>query len=195
MSELPSASLDQLFREARTQNAWDSEPLDPALLQAVYELAKWGPTSANASPARFVFVTSADAKAKLAPHLSSNNREKTLQAPVCVIVGYDLAFAEKLPMLFPHAPGVKDWFSAPAIAQETAFRNSSLQGAYFIVAARALGLDCGPMSGFNSAGVDEAFFAGTTIKTNFLVNIGHGKPEGVFPRNPRLTFEEACQIV
>lgn len=195
MSELPAASLDQIFREAHTQNAWETEPLDPALLQAVYDLAKWGPTSANASPARFVFVTSAEAKAKLAPHLSSNNREKTLQAPACVIVGYDLAFAEKLPMLFPHAPGVKDWFSAPAVAQETAFRNSSLQGAYFIVAARALGLDCGPMSGFNPAGVDEAFFAGTTIKTNFLINIGHGKPEGVFPRNPRLTFEEACQIV
>lgn len=195
MSELSPSSLDQLFREARTQNAWDSTPLDPELLKSLYELVKWAPTSANCAPARFVFVTTAEGKAKLAPHLSSANRDKTMQAPACVIVAYDLEFARHLPRLFPQSPAAKDWFSLPAVAQETAFRNSSLQGAYFILAARAMGLDCGPMSGFDAAGVDAAFFEGTQVKTNFLINIGHGKPEGVFPRNPRLAFDEACRIV
>lgn len=192
---LPTESLDQVFRTARTRNGWTPQKVSESVLREIYDLAKWGPTSANASPARFVFLTSDAAKARLAPFLSATNRDKTLAAPVCVIVGYDLAFAQHLPRLFPHAPTAKDWFAEPSLAESTAFRNGSLQGAYLIIAARSLGLDCGPMSGFDNAGVDAEFFAGTTVKSNFLVNIGHGTEENLFARNPRLSFEEACQIL
>ncbi len=191
---LAPQALDQLFREARTYNAFAEREVDDATLAALYDLLKWGPTSANASPARFVFVKSAEAKQKLRPALSEGNLEKTLKAPVCVIVGHDLAFYEQLPKLFPHTDA-RSWFAGnDAVIQTTAFRNGTLQGAYLMMAARALGLDCGPMSGFDNAKVDEAFFAGTTVKSNFLINLGYGVPEGLFPRNPRLAFEEACRI-
>ncbi|MDP1618732.1 malonic semialdehyde reductase [Phenylobacterium sp.] len=195
MPDLADPALDQLFRQARTQNAWADTPVPEATIRRLYDLLKWGPTSANCGPGRFVFVQSAEAREKLAPHLSSSNRSKAMAAPVCVIVAYDLDFAEQLPKLFPHDLTAKHWFSDPAVQLETAFRNSSLQGAYLIMAARSLGLDCGPMSGFDKAGVDEAFFSGTSWRSNFLVALGQGKPEGVFPRNPRLDFDEACQIL
>ena len=163
-------------------------------MRRLYDQLRWGPTSANACPARFVFVVSAAAKAQLAPHLSSANRTKTLEAPACVIVAYDLDFAGELPRLFPHAPGAADWFADVALAEATAFRNSSLQGAYLILAARALGLDCGPMSGFDHEGVDRTFFPGGRVRSNFLCNIGYGRDEALFPRNPRPSFEEACAI-
>lgn len=191
---LHDAALDQLFRTARTQNAFLDKPVEDSQLRALYELLKWGPTAANATPARFVFVTSAEAKQKLAPALSEGNLAKTMAAPVTVIVGFDLDFHEKLPYLFPHTDA-KSWFDGPREGrQEAAFRNGTLQGAYLILAARALGLDAGPMSGFDAAKVDEAFFAGTAIKSNFLVNLGYGDPSGVFPRLPRLSFDEAARI-
>ncbi|MEH6677278.1 malonic semialdehyde reductase [Phenylobacterium sp.] len=195
MPDLADPALDQLFRQARTQNAWADTPVSEATLHRLYDLLKWAPTSANCSPGRFVFVQSEQAKEKLAPHLSSSNRAKAMAAPVCVVVAYDLDFAEQLPKLFPHDLTAKHWFSDPAVQLETAFRNSSLQGAYLIMAARSLGLDCGPMSGFDKAGVDEAFFSGTSWRSNFLVALGQGRPEGVYPRNPRLDFDEACQIL
>ncbi len=192
--ELDAAALDQLFRTARTQNAFLDKPVEDSKLQALYELAKWGPTAANGSPARFVFVKSPEAKARLAPALSEGNHDKTLAAPVTVIVGFDLDFHEKLPYLFPHTDA-KSWFDGPQEGRvEGAFRNGSLQGAYLILAARALGLDAGPMSGFDNAKVDEAFFKGTSIKSNFLVNLGYGDPSGLFPRLPRLSFDEAARI-
>ena len=184
-------ALDILFREARSQNKWLDKPVSPALLMAVYDLMRWGPTSANISPARIVFVASKEAKERLKPHLSEANRAKTMTAPVTAIVGYDLDFARHVPKLFPHAPGAKDWFKDPKFAEVAAFRNGSLQGAYFMIAARALGLDCGPMSGFDNGGVDRAFFAETRIQSNFICSVGYGKPDSVFPRNPRLSFEEA----
>ncbi|MBK0056895.1 malonic semialdehyde reductase [Isoptericola jiangsuensis] len=191
---LDAAALDQLFRTARTQNAFLDTPVEDAQLHALYELVKWGPTAANGSPARFVFVKSAEAKAKLAPALSEGNHDKTLAAPVTVIVAFDQDFHEKLPYLFPHTDA-KAWFDGPREGRhEGAFRNGSLQGAYLILAARALGLDAGPMSGFDNAKVDEAFFAGTNIKSNFLVNLGYGDPSGLFPRLPRLSFDEAARI-
>ena len=192
---LSDAGLDLAFREARSFNAWTPRSVSTALMQAVYDLAKLGPTSANCSPARFVFVTSAEAKARLKPHLSAGNLEKTMAAPVTVIIAHDLDFAEKLPELFPHSPDAKNWFAGEDMARTTAFRNGSLQGAYFMLAARSLGLDCGPMSGFDNAGVDKAFFPEGRIKSNFLCNIGYGDPAGNFPRSPRLDFEEACQIL
>lgn len=195
MPDLADPALDQLFRQARTQNAWADTPVPEATLHRLYDLLKWGPTSANCGPGRFVFVQSDEAKEKLAPHLSSSNRAKAMAAPVCVIVAYDLDFAEQLPKLFPHDLSARHWFSDPAVQLETAFRNSSLQGAYLIMAARSLGLDCGPMSGFDKAGVDEAFFSGTAWRSNFLVALGQGRPEGVYPRNPRLDFDEACRIL
>ncbi len=191
---LADAALDQLFRTARTQNAFQDRPVEDSQLHALYELLKWGPTAANSTPARFVFVKTAEAKQKLAPALSEGNRAKTLAAPVTVIVGFDLDFHEKLPYLFPHTDA-KAWFDGPREGRhEGAFRNGSLQGAYLMMAARALGLDAGPMSGFDNAKVDEAFFAGTAIKSNFLVNLGYGDPAGVFPRLPRLSFDEAARI-
>ncbi|MBI1391357.1 MAG: malonic semialdehyde reductase [Alphaproteobacteria bacterium] len=188
-------ALDLIFREARTRNGWHDTPVSATLIQAVYDLMKWGATSANCSPARFVFVTSKAAKERLRPHLLGSNFDKTMAAPCCAIIGHDMAFYEKLPTLFPHTDA-KSWFVGNAeLIAETAFRNGSLQGAYFMIAARALGLDCGPMSGFNKAGVDAEFFAGTSIKSNFLCNIGHGTDENLFPRSPRLSFDEACEIV
>jgi 3-hydroxypropanoate dehydrogenase len=191
--DLSAAALDQIFREARTYNAFSEAPVSEAKLRAVYELAKFGPTSANVSPGRFVFVSTPEGKAKLLPHVSSSNRPKTGAAPVTVIMAYDLDFAEQVPLLFPQNPGAKAWFSDPTVRDETAMRNGSLQGAYFMIAARALGLDCGPMSGFDKAGVDAAFFAGTNWRSNFLCNLGYGTTENLFPRLPRLGFETACR--
>ncbi len=188
-------ALDTLFRAARTQNTWRDQPVSPALLMAVYDLLRFGPTSANCSPARFLFLTTPEAKERLAKHASSGNAPKIRSAPVTAIIGYDLDFAQKLPELFPHDQTAKTWFADPAVEQVTAFRNGTLQGGYLIVAARALGLDCGPMSGFNNAKVDEEFFAGTRIKSNFICGLGHGDPSGVFARNPRLGFDDACKIL
>ncbi len=189
-------SLDTLFREARSQNAWKDEPVGETLVQAIYDLMRWGPTSANCSPARFVFLTSKTAKERLKPFLLENNVDKVMRAPVCAIIAHDLEFFEKIPQLFPHNPEAKDWFSGnEELARTTAFRNGSLQGAYFMIAARALGLDCGPMSGFDNEGVDQEFFRGGTIKSNFLCSIGYGDPTGVFDRSPRLSFDEACQVL
>lgn len=193
--DLENPALDRLFRQARTHNGWIEDALPETLPETLYELLKWGPTSANVSPARFVFVRTPEGKARLSPHLSSGNRAKTMAAPLCVIVAYDLDFAEKLPTLFPHEPSARYWFGDPVVREATALRNSSLQGAYLIMAARALGLDCGPMSGFDNAGVDAEFFAGTPVKSNFLCNIGHGDPAKLFGRNPRLSFQEACSTV
>lgn len=187
-------ALDQLFRTARTQNAFQDRPVEDAQLHALYDLLKWGPTSANMSPGRFVFVKSPEAKEKLRPALSEGNLAKTMVAPVTVIVAYDEDFHEKLPYLFPHTDA-KAWFDGPRENRhEAAFRNGSLQGAYLILAARALGLGAGPMSGFDNAKVDQAFFAGTTVKSNFLVNLGYSDPAGLFPRSPRLSFDEAARI-
>jgi len=194
-TRLDAPVLGQLFSEARTRNGWDPEPLPDSLLREIYELAKWGPTAANSTPARFVFVTSAEAKDKLSSVASPGNQAKIQQAPATVIVGYDLAFPETLAKLFPHAPGMKDSFKDPAATELVALRNSSLQGAYFMIAARALGLDCGPMSGFDNGKVDALFFAGTKIKSNFLCSIGRGTEHNLFPRLPRLSFDEACRIV
>jgi 3-hydroxypropanoate dehydrogenase len=191
---LSDDALDQLFRSARTQNKWLDKPVSETLVRALYDLTRMAPTSANSSPARFVFVTSAAGREKLKPFLLPNNVSKVMTAPVTAIIGYDLAFYEKLPELFPHVDA-RSWFAGnDRLAEATAFRNSSLQGAYLIMAARALGLDCGPMSGFDNEGVDKAFFAGTRIKSNFICCIGYGDPSGVFPRSPRLSFEDACQL-
>ena len=187
-------SVAQLFTEARSHNGFLDEPVPESRLRELYELMKWGPTSANSSPARIVFVTSPAAKEKLLGCVSTGNVEKTRSAPVTAIIGTDMAFYEKLPALFPHADA-KSWFvGKKEHAETTAFRNASLQGAYFIVAARAVGLDCGPMSGFDAAKVDAAFWAGSEVKTNFLVNLGRGDPGKLFARSPRLSFEEACRI-
>jgi 3-hydroxypropanoate dehydrogenase len=195
---LDDASLDTLFRNARTHNVWLDRPVSDDTLRRLYDLVKWGPTSANSSPARFVFVRSKEAKERLAPALSAGNLEKTMQVPVTVIVAHDLTFFDQLPKLFPHARDARSWFSdSPDLAQATAFRNGTLQGAYLILAARALGLDCGPMSGFDNAKVDAEFFGGPegTVKSNFLINLGYGDPAKLFPRNPRLGFEEACTLL
>lgn len=185
-------ALATLFTEARTHNGWLDKPVSDALLREVYDLTKMGPTSANCCPARFVFVRSPEAKEKLKPSLSSGNLEKTMTAPVTVIAAIDSEFYEKLPTLFPHADA-KSWFtSSPAVAEETAFRNATLQAGYLILAARSLGLDTGAMSGFDKAKVDDAFFAGTTWKSNFLINLGYGDPSKLFGRSPRLSFEDAC---
>ena len=189
---LPPPALDQVFRTARTYNEWTDSPVDEGLIRDIYDLLKWGPTSANSGPARFVWVRSAEGKAQLAALASERNRPKILAAPVTVIVGYDLGFADQLPKLFPSgAAAMQKMFQQPAIAESTAMRNGSLQGAYLIVAARVLGLDCGPMSGFDNAGVDRAFFAGTRMQSNFICSLGHGKPGSPYPRNARLSFEEA----
>jgi 3-hydroxypropanoate dehydrogenase len=188
-------AMDLIFRAARTRNSWQDRMVSRPLMQAVYDLMKWGATSANCSPARFVFVASDEAKARLKRYLSGANAEKTMKAPVCVIVAHDGEFYEKLPQLFPHTDA-RGWFVGnEKLIAETAFRNGSLQGAYFMLAARALGLDCGPMSGFDNAGVDREFLAGTAWRSNFLCNIGYGTDENLFPRSPRLEFDEACRIV
>ena len=189
---LPADALDQLFRSARTHYGWTDAPVEESVVRDLYDVLKWGPTSSNSSPARFVWVRSPEGKAKLAELAWERNRHKILEAPLTVIVGNDLDFADRLPELMPHNwEAMQKAFAPPAVAQETATRNATLQGAYLIVAARALGLDCGPMSGFDNAGVDEAFFAGTRVRSNFICSIGHGKPESLFPRNPRLSFEQA----
>jgi 3-hydroxypropanoate dehydrogenase len=187
-------TTEQLFTDARTQNGYLDTPVADETLRQLYDLMKWGPTSANCSPARIAFVKSAEGKAKLMAAMPPPNAEKVRQAPVTAVIGMDMAFYEKLPQLFPHADA-KAWFvgNQPMI-DATAFRNSSIQGGYFILAARALGLGCGPMSGFDAAKVDEAFWAGSTVKTNFVCCLGQGDPAKVFPRSPRLTFEEACRF-
>jgi 3-hydroxypropanoate dehydrogenase len=201
--------LDMLFRKARTHTAWLPKPVPDELLRELYDVAKWGPTSANSSPARFVFLRTAAAKERLRPALAAGNVAKTMAAPVTVIVAYDLKFYDKLPKLFPHNPAMRDNFANnPQLIEQTAKRNSSLQGAYLIIAARALGLDCGPMSGFDNAKVDEAFFvAGKCedcgeeffpaghVKSNFLCNIGYGDPSKLYQRAPRLDFKEACTLM
>ncbi len=188
--------LDLAFRKARTHIVWLEKPVDDALLRQVYDLARMGPTSANMCPMRIVFVKSREAKERLKPALDAGNVAKTLAAPVTAIIGMDVHFYEQLPKLFPHADA-KAWFKdlPENVLEYIALRNSSLQGAYFMLAARALGLDCGPMSGFDNAKVDAAFFAGTTVKSNFLCNLGHGDATKLYPRSPRLDFEEACKTV
>ena len=207
---LSDAALDQLFRKARTHSYWLAKPVDDGTLRRLYELMKWGPTSANGCPARILFLRSAEAKKRLVPALASLNVEKVLAAPVTAIVGFDLNFYEQLPRLYPSVPDFKDVFEkAPELADATARRNSSLEGAYLILAARALGLDCGPMSGFNNAKVDEEFFGAgkevggseqeffplTHVRSNFLCNLGYGDASRLQPRNPRLKFEEACALL
>jgi 3-hydroxypropanoate dehydrogenase len=204
------AAMDTLFRGARTHSRWQSRPVTDGMLADLYELLKWAPTSANAAPARFAFLRSREAKERLRPALAPFNIEKTIAAPVTVIVAYDLKFYEQLPKLFPHNPGMAKLFASnPAMVESTAKRNSSLQGAYLIMAARSLGLDCGPMSGFDHAKVDDEFFAAGKpcfgcdqeffseghVKSNFLCNLGYGDPTGLYPRLPRLTFAEACSLL
>ncbi|MFG1380586.1 malonic semialdehyde reductase [Xanthobacter versatilis] len=194
-TKIDQAAIDRLFLEARSQNGWTDQPVTEAEIRALYDLVKYGPTSANTQPARFVFVTSPEAKERLRPALSPGN-VKSLAAPVIVLIGYALDFHDKIPEVFPHNPGFRDMFvNNPAAIEPHAFRNSSLQGAYLILAARALGLDVGPMSGFDAAKVDAEFFPGGTVKTNFIAAIGHGDPEKVMPRLPRLAFADAAQIV
>lgn len=190
-------ALDILFLQARTHNGWLDMPVDDALLKRAYELARMGPTSANCSPMRIVFIKSREAKERLMPTLMEGNRKKTMAAPATAIIGYDSEFYELLPRLFPQADA-RSWFAGPGkgeVAAATAFRNGSLQGAYFMLAARSIGLDCGPMSGFDNAAVDREFFPGGRVKSNFICNLGYGDPAKLFPRNPRLAFEEACSIV
>jgi 3-hydroxypropanoate dehydrogenase len=208
--KLDDAALDTLFRKARTHSKWQSKPIPDETLRDLYDLLKWAPTSANASPARFAFLRTKEAKERLRPALAPLNVEKTMTAPVTVIVAYDLRFYEQLPKLFPQNPGMAKLFESNAeMVEMTAKRNSSLQGAYMIMAARSLGVDCGPMSGFDQAKVDEEFFAigkpcfgcdqeffpEGHVKTNFLCNLGYGDPSGLFPRLPRLSFNEACSLL
>jgi len=194
MTTADDTSLDVMFRNARTHNGWIDKPVDDALLQKVYDLCKWGPTSANCCPMRLVFVKSKEAKEKLAPSMDKGNLEKTMAAPATAIIGYDMEFFKPMDKLWPHGGG-KMFASKPISELEViALRNGSLQGAYFMLAARSLGLDCGPMSGFNNAKVDETFFAGTKIKSNFLCNLGYGDASKLYPRGPRLDFNEACKI-
>ena len=195
MTKLDAAALDQLFLAARTHNKWQERDVPDSMLREVVELMRWAPTSANSSPARIVFVRSPEAKARLKPLLMDGNVEKTMSAPVTAVIGYDLEFYNHLPKLFPHTDA-KSWFTGnKAFADLSAFRNGTLQGGYFILAARALGLDCGPMSGFDNAGVDREFFTGTAIKSNFICSLGYGDPSGLFPRSPRFTFDEMSKIV
>jgi 3-hydroxypropanoate dehydrogenase len=187
-------AIDQLFREARSYNAWSSQPVNDALLHALYELMKWGPTAANSCPARIVFVKSAEAKERLKPCLDKGNVEKSMSAPVVAIIGMDMEFYEKLPKLFPHTDA-RSWYAGkPEKIAENAMRNSTLQGAYLMLAARAMGLDCGPMSGFDRDAIEAAFFPDGTVKANFICAIGHGTTEKLHDRGPRLTFNEACRI-
>jgi 3-hydroxypropanoate dehydrogenase len=190
------AALDLLFRKARSHNGWLDKPVTDALLRQMYELMKWGPTSANCSPARMVFVRKPANKERIRPALSPNNVEKTMTAPVIAIVAYDSRFYEHLPQLFPRNPQVAELFAGnAALAATTAFRNGTLQGGYFLLAARAVGLDCGPMSGFDNAKIDAEFFPDGRFKSNFLCGLGHGDAAKVLPRSPRLAFEEACTLL
>jgi len=197
---LSDEALDILFRKARTHNGWLNQPVTDDVLRQLYNLMKWGPTSANSSPARILFLRTPAAKQRLAPALSPPNLDKTMQAPVTAIIAHDLKFYENLPRLFPHNPGAREWFSkSPELAATTAFRNGTLQGGYFILAARLLGLDCGPMSGFDNAKVDAEFFPAATpvseVKSNFLCNLGYGDPSKLMPRSPRLAFDEVCKLL
>lgn len=195
MPAIDAAALGQLFLDARTHNKWRKKDVPDSLLRELVDILKLGPTSANSSPARFLFIKSKEAKERLKPFLSEGNREKTMAAPVCAIIGYDLEFHQHLPKLFPHT-NARSWFEGkPEHIRTTAFRNGTLQGAYLILAARALGLDCGPMSGFDNAGVDKEFFAGTDIKSNFLCSLGYGDPAGLHPRSPRFTFDDMAKIL
>ena len=192
---LDSVVFEQIFSQARTHSCWQQRGVDDSLLHRLYEQIKFAPTSANTSPARFVFIRSAAGKQKLKPYLAEGNVDKTMAAPVTVIVAYDLAFYEHLPQLFPQVDA-KTWFVGNEdLIQTTAMRNSSMQGAYLILAARALGLDCGPMSGFDNQQLDQAFFKGTNIRSNMLINLGYGDASQLYPRNPRLSFEQACQLI
>ncbi len=194
-TDVSPAVLDQLFRSARTHNGWLDKPVPDALLKELHDLMKWGPTSANCWPLRVVYVRSPEAKARLLPLLMEGNRTKTEAAPVTAILGMDLDFPDTLPKLFPHTDA-KSWFAGNApLIEATAFRNGSLQGAYFMLAARALGLDCGPMSGFDADQVNAEFFAGTNIKANFICNLGYGDAAALFPRSPRPEFDEVCKII
>jgi 3-hydroxypropanoate dehydrogenase len=190
--------LDVIFREARTYSAWLPKAVDEELLRQAYDLARMGPTSANTSPMRLVFVKSDQAKQRLKPALAPGNVDKTMSAPVCAIVADDMRFYEHVPRLYPHAPKFGEMFTQPGKEEFTkahAFRNSTLQGAYFIIAARSLGLDCGPMSGFDSAKVDSEFFPDGRFKSNFLINLGYGDASKLHPRNPRLGFDDACKVL
>ncbi|MEO9191619.1 MAG: malonic semialdehyde reductase [Acetobacteraceae bacterium] len=189
-------ALDALFREGRSHNAWRDDPVSDETLREIYALTRMAPTSANSSPARFLFLRTREAKERLAPALSAGNHDKTMAAPVTVIIAYDPKFHDKLPTLFPHNPEARSWFTAnEALAATTAFRNGTLQGAYFIMAARALGLDTGPMSGFDNDKVDAEFLAAQGWRSNFLCNLGYGDPTGLFARSPRLGFDEACILL
>ncbi len=192
---LDLSSLDQLFNDARSYNGWRDEPVSEAQLKDIWKLTRMGPTSANCSPARLIFVVSEAAKARLKPHLMGGNVEKTMSAPATAIIGHDMKFYDRLPELFPH-DDARSWFvgNEPLIAA-TAFRNGTLQAAYLMLAVRALGLDCGAMSGFDNDAVDREFFAGTEIKSNFLCNIGYGDSASLFPRSPRFEFDDACQVL
>lgn len=192
---LNDVALAQLFTEARTRNAFSDRPVSAELLQKLYELTKFGPTAANTTPARFLFITSPEAKARLSPFMSEANRAKTLQAPVNVVIAYDLDFHEHMPLLFPHNPGAKDWFSDPEGRKVAAGLNGSLQAGYFMIAARALGLDVGPMIGFDAAGVKAEFLADTTWAPSFVINLGYGTDENLFPRSPRLDFDTAAKVL
>ena len=192
---LTESALDILFRRTRSHNVWTDRPVSVELLRQVWDLTRMGPTSANCLPARIVFAVSAEAKEKLMPCLMEGNREKTMSAPAAAIIGYDLKFHDRLAKLFPHEDA-RSWFAGnPGLIQATAFRNGTLQGAYFMLAARALGLDCGPMSGFDNAMVDEAFFTGSPVKSDFICNVGYGDPSALFPRSPRLDFDDACKVI
>ena len=192
---IPTSALDQLFLQARSHNAWAEEDVPDALLKELSDIVKMGPTSANCSPARFVFVKSAQAKARLKPHVAEGNRAKTMAAPVCAIIAHDLNFHDHLSQLFPHTDA-KSWFAGnDALIEDTAFRNGTLQGAYFMIAARALGLDVGPMSGFDNAGVDAEFFPEGYVKSNFLCCLGRGDPAALFDRSPRFDFDEMAKII
>ena len=192
---LDDAGLDLIFRRARTYNGFKPVDVAETLLRAVYDLAKWGPTSANSMPARFLFIVSAKAKAKLAPAMSAGNRAKTLAAPVNVVIGYDTRFYEHLEELYPRDPTARSWFERKPDLETTALRNSALQGAYLMIAARSLGLDCGPMSGFDAEMVNSTFWPDGRIKANFMCNIGIGEETRVYERSPRLSFERACEVV
>jgi 3-hydroxypropanoate dehydrogenase len=192
---ISDAALDTLFREAHTMRKWLDKPVSPALLMAIYDLMRWGPTAANITPARIVFVVSPAAKERLKSHLDAGNVRQTMEAPVTAILGYDLEFARHLPKLYSANPDAQHWFTDTDSNKTIALRNGSLQGGYFILAARALGLDCGPMGGFRHDGIDAEFFAGTQIKSNFLCNLGYGAPGGARPRDERLAFDQACEIL
>lgn len=196
MSVFDLKSKNLIFQEARTHNDWLDKDISNDILMEIYDSMKWGPTSANCSPSRIIFVKSKASKDRLLPFVIESNLEKTKSAPVTAIIGYDINFYDHLPKLFPHNPDAQNWFNHSIdIAEETAFRNGSMQGAYFIIAARALGLDCGPMSGFDKEGVDNEFFRDTNIKSNFLCNLGYGDKTKLFERSPRFKFNEVCEII